>query len=302
MGDGPFVDLYVDELERLAGLDRFGEHEVTGDPEDADLILFTQCHVVDWRLKAIRQHPLARRYWKKVMVYDERDRPWWSFPGVYVSAPAQAFDRTSQRAWSYIRTPDVPRPSADPDLLFSFLGSDSDPCRKPLFGLSHPDGLVEEVRDFMFWDESSPGFAGKRAKYHETLMRSRFVLCPRGRGTSTFRLYETLAAGRVPVIISDDWVPPSGPDWGAFSLRWPEGRTEGLFALLEERDRDWSAMSTAACDAYASFFAADVSFHRVLDLLRDLLLSGSQPAPPARLRRRSIHAALRSKVRGGHGG
>ena len=298
IGTTDFVDLRADEFERLAAVDRFGRHELTADPVQADVILFTQCHMVDWRLRAIREHPLARQYWSKVMVYDERDVSWQSFPGVYVSTPAQAFDERSQRAWGYLTTPDVlaPDSSSEPDLLFSFVGSDSAPCRRPLLDLRHPDGLVEEVRDFMFWDTGAPGFQYKRARYQETLARSRFVLCPRGRGTSSIRLYETLAAGRVPVIISDDWVAPKGPDWEACGLRWPEGRTEGLTEMLEERDSDWPSMSAAARREHAAFFAADACFDRVLDLCSDLLRAGYRPSPRSRMRTRSVRAALRNRV------
>ena len=230
------------------------------------------------------------------MVYDERDRPWRSFPGVYVSARARGFDQWSQRTWAYLIFHDVAVRSSDPDLLFSFVGSNSAPCRKLLFELSHPSGLVEEVRDFMFWDERSPGYTTKRAHYQEVLMRSRFVLCPRGRGTSSMRLYETLAAGRVPVIISDDWVPPRGPDWEACSLRWPEGQIEGLLEVLEERDQDWSAMRAAARREYAEYFAKDVAFHRLLDLYRELVESGVQPDSPAKIWNRSIRAALMERA------
>jgi hypothetical protein len=48
---------------------------------------------------------------------------------------------------------------------------------------------------------------------------SKFVLCPRGYACSRWRLFETMMAGRVPVIISDQWVPPEGPAWERFSVR-----------------------------------------------------------------------------------
>jgi hypothetical protein len=298
VGNADVVDLLADEFERLATLDRFGRHELTTDPVQADVILFTQCHMIDWRLRAIREHPLAREHWNKVMVYDERDVTWRSFPGVYVSTPAHAFDQTSQRAWGYLTTPAVPAldSSSDPDLLFSFVGSNSAPCRRPLLDLRHPDGLVEEVHGFMFWDASGPGFEGKRARYQETLARSRFVLCPRGRGTSSIRLYETLAAGRVPVIISNDWVAPEGPDWAACSLRWPEGRTKGLTEMLAERDRDWPSMSAAASREHDAFFAADATFHRVIDLCCDLRKAGPPPSPRSRMQIRGVRAALGNRV------
>jgi hypothetical protein len=264
-------DTPVAEFEQLAELDGIGEHDVSGDPDSADLILFTQCHMLptDWKLRAIREHPVTARHRDKVMIYDERDRPWCGFPGVYVSMPARDFDNRYQRAWGYFRHPQI-APLVDPDLLFSFIGSPSDRSRKPLFGLRHPDAVVEEIRRFTFFDPSSPGFNARRSRFQEILGRSRFVLCPRGRGTSSIRLYETLAAGRVPVIISDDWVQPRGPEWEKFSIRWPEGRTEGLVEMLEERVADWPAMSAAATASYCEFFSAEVSFHRIVDLCSEL--------------------------------
>jgi len=42
-----------------------------------------------------------------------------------------------------------------------------------------------------------------------------------------------LAAGRAPVIISDDWCPPSGPDWDQIAVVWPERRIDELPRHLE---------------------------------------------------------------------
>jgi hypothetical protein len=299
IGAGTGVDAPAVDFEHLAVSDRFGEHGVTDDPDAADVILFTQCHVVDWRLRAIREHSLVKKYREKVMVYDTRDRPWRSFPGVYVSFPARGFDGESQRAWGYpsFSDPAVRGTSVDPDLLFSFRGSATAACRKPLFELRHGDAIVEEARNFNFWEPSADGHERQRARYDEVLTRSRFVLCPRGRGTSTFRLYEALAAGRVPVIISDDWVAPAGADWEACSLRWPEGRTRGLVQLLQERDREWPLMSSAAASTYGEYFATEVCFHRVVDLCSDLHAAGGKPSPPWQVHSRSLAAALRERWR-----
>src|ERR1051325_6717709 len=43
---GQPVDAPVKEFERLASIDRIGAHELTADAEQADLILFTQCHML----------------------------------------------------------------------------------------------------------------------------------------------------------------------------------------------------------------------------------------------------------------
>jgi len=298
LGLGDAVDAAVDAFEHLAAIDRLGQHELTARADDADVILFVQCHMVDWRLRAIREHPTARRHWNRVFVFDERDKPWRSFPGVYVSTPSSRFEADSQRAWGYLGTAEPPA-AARADILFSFVGSPSAACREPLFALRHPEAVVEKVHDFMFWDLASPAFADRRTRFTEVLARSKFVLCPRGRGTSSFRLYETLAAGRVPVIISDDWVAPVGPNWDAFSLRWPEGTVDGLVALLEERERDWQAMSAAAHEAYASYFAPDVVFHHVGELCRELHEQRPERPSPRRMHVRSLLAALHERLTSG---
>ena len=298
IGIGPYTDLPVDTFEWCSRVDRIGSHQLTDDPNNADLILFTQCHMVDWRLRAIREHPVARAHWDRVAVYDERDRPWRSFPGVYVSMPAPTFDERRQRSWSYARTPDVSADEPEPDLLFSFIGSPTSPCREPILALRHPHAVIEEVRDFMFWDTDQPNHEDRRERFRTILARSRFVLCPRGRGTSSIRLYETLAAGRVPVIISDEWSPPAGPDWESCSIRWPEGHVSGLVAAIEERDTEWPALSAAAAETYDMYFAQEVVFDRIVGLCGELQRRGSRPDSPHRLAIRSLTAAARERARG----
>lgn len=48
----------------------------------------------------------------------------------------------------------------------------------------------------------------ERKRYDASLRQSMFILCPRGSGVSSYRLYETLSAGRIPVYVTDDrWLP-----------------------------------------------------------------------------------------------
>ena len=310
--DDPQIDAPVAAFGLHASTDRVGLHQLTESPALADIVLFTQCHMLydDWRFEKIRHHRLTREFREKVMVYNEYDQPWCAFPGVYVNMPGPRFVPLHQRPWAYF----VPEPSGiaeRPDLLFSFVGSDTAACRRPLFALQHPAAIVEEARGFRFWDAASGDFEERRARFRSTLARSRFVLCPRGNGTSSIRLYETLAVGAVPVIISDDWVPPVGPAWEQCSIRWPEGRIDGLTQMLEARDRDWPRLSAAARRAHAEYFSPPVYFHHVIECCAELLRSGSPtrfPAPgvigrqladvaAAHLRGRVRHSAGRVKRR-----
>jgi hypothetical protein len=297
----PHLDLPVAQFTMHAATDRVRAHRLTDSPEAADVILFTQCHMLtqDWRLKRLRQHPLQRSYPETVMVYNESDRPWCALPGVYVNMPKPHFVAEHQRAWGYFVPPSAPS-DLPRDLLFSFVASDTTPSRRPLFTLSHPDAIVEEVHGFRFWDQSSERFDERRSRHRSVLARSRFVLCPRGNGTSSVRLYETLAAGAVPVIMANDWTPPSGPSWERFSIRWPEGRVQGLTEMLEAWDVRWPQMSREARRAYDEFFSPEVYFHHVAERCADLVPDPTFPAPGVIDRHYAMLAAGQARARMKH--
>jgi hypothetical protein len=294
-------DLPVDRIERLAAIDRFRVHQLTADTSSADIHLFPQCHMLptDWRLTTIRDHPLTQNCWGRVFVYNERYRPWCVLPGVYVSMPAGRFEPSFQRPWGYYADPAAKplsprsREAPEPDLLFSFIGKTaSHRCRRHLAELQHPESVVEDIPDFSPYATSDPNYAARRRRYSDVLARSRFVLCPRGLATSSYRLYEALEAGRVPVIIADDWVAPEGMDWDSFSVRWPEGSLGGLIETIEERNTEWASMSAAATAAYCDFFAPDTAFHRLVELCRGLADSPElSNFPMAGIRRQAFFAA-----------
>lgn len=269
----------IPEFERLARLDEVGRHELTDVAATADAVVFTECHLLgaDWANRSIRATDEFRRHRDKVYVIDERDRPWCALPGLYASMPRSRLRAGAQLACGYhvIGDPrDRLRPTfdadAEPDLLFSFMGSATHPCREPLFALRHERAVVERVSGFVFADPGQAGFADRRAQFAETLWRSKFGLCPRGHGTSSIRFFETMAAGRVPVIIADEWVPPFGLDVDAFAIRWPEGDVDGLPAELERREGDWTELGRNARRAYETHFGESVLFDRTMDAIAAL--------------------------------
>jgi hypothetical protein len=252
-------------------------HSVTDSLDDADAILFTECHLLnDWRLRAITSAEPVRRYPEKSFVYDERDNPWCGLPGIYVSMPARSFDAHRQVAGAYVFQDDPASrldydPSTiDPDLLFSFVGSMTHSIRDDILKLKYvPNSLVERIDGFMFYDSSSVNFETRRVHFAEALFRSQFVLCPRGWGTSSIRLYETMSAGRAPVIISDQWVAPRGPNWSDFSIRWPESKIAELPSYLASINGQAAAMGRRAREAYDAWFATDIKLTRQIDALAE---------------------------------
>ena len=270
---------------QIADKDVFEVHSLTDDPSSADLILFVDLHLSpDWKLRTLLNHELIRHFRHKTLVYDERDRPWCTLPGLYVSMPSRHFEARWQGPCAYYgvaRFTEAERNDTSPDLLYSFVGSRSHPIRKPILRMTHSRALVEDSSGFVFYDRSDPeAFDRRKAHFRSTLLRSKFVLCPRGAGTSSIRLFETLAAGRVPVIIGDQWVPPVGPKWHDISLRVRESEVATIPSRLEAAEAQFPRMAQAAHAAHVQWFSEPVIFHRLISecaVLLDQALSFRRP-------------------------
>ena len=262
-----------EQLREDAAQDRCGVHALTDDPAAADLILFVDSWDTSVFFEAQRRHPLVRRYREKCFRISESPLAFPFLPGVYVDARKQWHRPDRIRTGFYLskfQNPHVgPGEASERPYLFSFRGSvDTHPVRERILQLRHPRGRVQDTSSRAYrirWEGTEEERQQFRASYGDELRRSQFVLCPRGLSVSSVRLFETMQTGRAPVIVSDDWVPPQGPDWQAFSLRVPEGDVARIPRLLEARAPQAEAMGRRARAAWEDWFAPEVSFHRLVE-------------------------------------
>jgi len=98
------------------------------------------------------------------------------------------------------------------------------------------------------------GVAIKR-EFAESLRNARFILCPRGNGVGTIRLFEAMQAGRVPVIISDDYVLPNGVDWKSCAIVVRESEAGKIPEILAARESDWETMAALARRSWEQHFS-----------------------------------------------
>jgi hypothetical protein len=275
-----------DRFVELAARDEVGRHTVVDDPARADVLLVVDLHAFGPAEfpSALRELPAKH---SQIRVYDERDEGIYTYAGLYVSPRERLMNRNRQRAVPYATTPMTADGfvEAAPDLLFSFQGSAGNhPVRRALCDAlsAHPRGLVEDTTHISFHRDSyTPSEEEERdaarAKYRQALERSKFVLCPRGYGPSSFRIYETLAAGRVPVIISDEWTPPAGIDWASCSIRIPEASIAQVPTILETSEPEWDQLTAAARRAHESSLAPSRLWNYLIDELEKV-----RPSPSLR--------------------
>lgn len=290
-----------DELERMkesARRDRFAVHRLTDDPGTADLILFVDNVGTPRQFFAIWSNALFRQFPEKCFLFSKDDYAIPFLPGVYASLPGQWDRHDHTRTGGYLKAfghAYVPfKPLRDPTYLYSFIGKETThPVRKALLELSHPRQYVKDTT--ALWPYGALPADQRQeleGNYRRVSHESAFILAPRGTGTSSIRLFESLRMGRAPVIISDDWVPPDGPDWESFSVRVPEAEVSTLPALLESMEDRAAEMGTRARAAWTNWFSAEATFHRVVEWCLDIQ-SNRRPTTAKRPYLRAISQCLR---------
>lgn len=278
-------DFYFDEcarIKRSVALDAFKVHAITDDPDAADVIILFE---PDDTLLAndVRHHPYATRYPDKTFVFDPSDRIIPFLPGVYASVRRRQYDPGRVRSGFFPVVFDhdwITCSDRVPDLLFSFMGDmNGIPVREAIGRIAHPRAIIRDTGDDPA--NADGGDAAFYERFHrefgEMMANSAFVLCPAGAGASTFRLFETMKAGRVPVVLSDHWVPPEGPDWAACSLRIPEREVALVPRILESLEPEAARMGQAARAQWEQWFSETASFHRIVEWCLSIQRSRRRP-------------------------
>lgn len=262
------------DLQASAEQDAFKVHWLTTDAEAADLILFAESYGAGWFFERVRSHPLVEQYPEKSFLVCSNPFVIPLLPGIYTGL---------HRRWSSRRTisgfhlgvmknefSTYTPPTSDLPYLYSFMGSAGTAAvRRRLTNVTHPRSFfqdtsadfdralhsrmdVREARDY-------------RRRCAELTKASKFVLCPRGLSVSSIRLFETMRMGRVPVIVSDGWREPPGPQWKSFSIRVRERKCGQIPRILEERESESVRMGKMAREEWLQWFSEEAAFHRVVE-------------------------------------
>ena len=292
----------LDRVNELFALDLHGVHSITEDPHAADAIVFVEnTQFDDLAFSAVMSHPLVSRYPGKVFMYNETDRAWPVLPGLYCSLGQGLASGQSQVAFPYLTAGNdgirhIHTINAERTWLYSFVGATSHASRRALFRLTDERACIVDTSEFCTWNPVQPARYQFQKLYTDSIADSKFVLCPRGIGPASLRLYETIEAGRVPVIISDSWVPSPQIDW-SFAVKIPESQVTSIPEILRALESEWEDRGNAARRAWLSTYAPDQLFNTLCNAIQQISPSAGLPALTFRARLLKRRVLAEQKVR-----
>ncbi len=116
------------------------------------------------------------------------------------------------------------------DIDMSFVGTTtSHPIRQRMSERINGPGIIYRneyhVDSNFFFVENYK--RDKENEFKDILERSRFSICPRGSSPSSVRFWESLAAGAIPILVSDYWALPEW-NWEDTMIKIPEAQFEHL--------------------------------------------------------------------------
>lgn len=152
------------------------------------------------------------------------------------------------------------------DLRASFVGALSTPngsypirdaMARALAG--RREYLVRDVAP-IWGQKDERTLAAKTSDFIDVMCRSTFALCPRGYGKTSYRLYEAMQLGCIPVYLYDEpWLPYADAlDWREFVVLVHERQVPYLHDILDSyTDRQIDAMRRRIADLMPHYFTMD---------------------------------------------
>ena len=155
-------------------------------------------------------------------------------------------------------------PNKEKTILASFVGSrDTHPIRMDM--CNHLSGKEEYEISAGNWSTTVPMDNFK--KFLDITCSSKFGLAPRGYGKSSFRMYEILQLGTVPVYISDvHYLPWSDElDWNDFCVPVNEDEIEDIDAILKSIDDvEYNNLLENGKKVYEEYFTLEGMFKNII--------------------------------------
>lgn len=155
------------------------------------------------------------------------------------------------------------------DLLYSFVGAYNQSVymsdvRRRIFEMKHPENTVvqntgqwhfekhvyhHQMRGIAMTEQDIERLNNNKEVFQTVLARSRYSLCPSGSGPNSIRLWESMQAGAIPVILSDTLRMPRHDtiSWEFAVVSVPESKLNEISEILAKIPPETEAQMRANC-------------------------------------------------------
>lgn len=256
------------------------QHEIIDDPAQADIIIFVEAlgYIHPYFFEVLR-HPVYRRFKHKSVLYHINDTAHTLCRTLSPSVERGQPNLATRRSFHYISrirdndslqgTWDIQR---TPKFMFSFVGDpDTHPVRKKILALSHARAFLSGSSGGKA-DHAEPEVKKTIEHFYiDSILNSHFVLCPRGYGPTSMRLFEVMQMGRVPVIIGDSWIPVPDIEWNSFAVFVPESAINSIPELLQSLMPQAADMGAKARMVWLQKFSPECALDELVSAAESVL-------------------------------
>ncbi len=255
-------------------------HTLTADPAEADLILFAETYDgLDPYFFSVVRHSIYRRFPDKCVLYHISDTAHTLCRTISPSVELTHPNSRCRRSFSYVvrihensALGSIPAAISSPKFLFSFIGDPTThPIRRELLQIQYPHAELRASSGYSVVGMTPAARLAFHRRFIEDTLNSLFVLCPRGVGSSSMRLFEAMELGRSPVIIGDSWIPVANVPWHEFALFVKEKDIRQIPVLLESHINQAVAMGIRARAVWEQHFSPRHVFQSLISSALTLL-------------------------------
>ncbi len=231
------------------------------DPELADAIIIQENdsfknfnYIID-----LQEDQIISAYPQKVFTINTDDSATGLLRGIYTCLPKSRINDDFYRSVPYMEFPnELVCATGFKEFTSGYLASwrgntKSNFIRPKMVELFNPENRCEMEHTDSWMDHDRD----EKEKYISLMQNSKFSLCPAGWAPATYRIYESMALGRCPVIIADSFVLPAGPNWNEFALFYPQSKIDHLLSFLHQHEHLAGKYGRNAYKAWKKYFSPD---------------------------------------------
>lgn len=262
---------FIEALERAAGA--VPGARVVDAPALADVIVIDERYQYrTWRYAdELKTDAFIREHAGRICVVNHDSYARVFLPGLYVSLeksrPSLVPAQPIPYKWDLWQIPVPATFEFCPEFLFTFRGTfHTHPIRKRICRVMSriDEGNCEELRKAFHSHDTCD-----QLRYIREIQGAHFSLCPRGLSPSSYRLYESMQLGRCPVVISDDWIAPSGPDWEQCAIFVPQKKINRLPEILARQAGASETLGRCAFETWNEYFSWPRRWHYFVERILD---------------------------------